>query len=162
MSFCCLLVSLACLDQVTHWLDTIDATGELPTGSEGPADALVAHFGSRREHRDGDRANAAEVAGEWIREALARHAAVAPRAITAIRLIPDPDAFYRGEDPVAQMSSLPDLLALDLQPASAWPPLSALDPFACNLVLTALTASATADVVASSEPGSSKTNSSPP
>ena len=139
---------LACLDQVSVWLDTIDEADGLPAGSDGLADGLVERFAARRGHGEVAPEVTPQVASDWIADAVARHAAVAARAITAVRLIPDRDAFYRGEDPVAQVSSLPHLLALDLQPASDWPPLSALDPFACNLVLTGLTGSAADDVVA--------------
>jgi two-component system chemotaxis sensor kinase CheA len=139
---------LACLDQVSIWLDTIDEADGLPAGSEGLADALVERFAARRGPGGAAPAVTPEPAIDWIADAVARHAALAHRAITAVRLIPDRDAFYRGEDPVALVSQLPHLLALDLQPASEWPALGALDPFACNLVLTGLTGAAAADVAA--------------
>ena len=139
---------LACLDQVSHWLETLHETGELPAGVDGPADALVERFDPRPATQRRGRADTADVASDWLTGALVRHASVAAQASTALRLIPDRDAFYRGEDPVARLVALPGLLALDLQPESDWPALSALDPFSCNLVLTALTAAPAADVVA--------------
>ena len=139
---------LACLDQVSHWLETIHETGELPAGVDAAADELVDRLDSRRATPRRGSADTADVASDWLTGALVRHASVAARANTALRLIPDRDAFYRGEDPVARVVALPGLLALDLQPESDWPALSALDPFSCNLVLTALSAAPPADVVA--------------
>ena len=82
------------------------------------------------------------------RDMLDRNPGVRARAATALQFIPDPDCFYQGEDPLARVTSLPELLALDCQPVTAWPPLNSLDPYKCNLVLTALTAASTDEVTA--------------
>src|SRR6185437_10381825 len=47
-----------------------------------------------------------------------------------------------------RMTSLPGLLTLDLAAREPWGPLDALDPFRCNLVLTALSAAPPADLQA--------------
>ena len=62
------------------------------------------------------------------------------RVATALKFIPAADCFYQGEDPLARVSSLPELLALDVEPVVAWPALNELDPYHCNLAVTALTA----------------------
>ena len=59
-----------------------------------------------------------------------------------------PDCFYEGQDPLARIAALPGLLAVEFEPVSPWPPLDALDPFACNVVLAALTTSPRAEVAA--------------
>ncbi len=54
----------------------------------------------------------------------------------------------RGEDPLTAIARIPDILAMELTPRRAWPPLDELDPFMCDLVITALTAASTGDVIA--------------
>ncbi len=114
---------LACLDQVVQWLDVIERTGELPS--------------SPAESRAGE---------SWLAETLDRNPGVRARVTTALRFIPAPDCFYQGEDPLARVTSLPELLALDVEPVAAWPSLDSLDPYHCNLVLTALTAASMSEV----------------
>ena len=128
---------LSCLDQVEQWLEGIERTGELPATADAQAENVVNRFrisaGAPQEPRR---------AGQgWIADSLKRNPTLRGRVTTALQFIPDPDCFFQGEDPIARMTSLPQLLALDVEPLSAWPALSALDPFKCNLVLTALTAS---------------------
>jgi two-component system, chemotaxis family, sensor kinase CheA len=112
---------LACLDQVSAWLDILGRTGELPSDRDRKANIAIDPAGQ-----------------DWAASLVGRNAGMRGRAVTAIRFVPGHDCFYQGEDPIARMSGLPRLLALDLEPVSAWPPLSAFDPYSCNLVLTAL------------------------
>jgi len=138
---------LACLDEVLQWLDTLEETGELPSITAAHIDRIVSRFGvlGHEQHRAGP--SSTSNAGEnWVAAMLTRHANVRAEALTAIRFIADSDCFYRGEDPVGRMIGLPALLALDLEPLTAWPSLEEMDPFASNLMLTALTASPPGDV----------------
>ncbi len=112
--------ALACLDQVMDWLDTIARTGELPRAADTPR----------------------PVQHDWSAAVLERHPDAAPWARAAIRYTPAADCFFQGEDPIAHITALPQLLAFEIQPAQPWPPLAALDPFRCNLVLLALTSAA--------------------
>jgi two-component system, chemotaxis family, sensor kinase CheA len=138
---------LACLDGVVQWLDTLEKTGELPASAARQADGIVRQLEVAVEPAEttGKALNVGATRG-WVAEILERNPDARAQAITAVRLIPDPDCLYRAEDPIALVTSLPTLLALDLEPVSAWPVLSGLDPFACNLVLTALTASSADEV----------------
>ena len=116
---------LACLDQVIQWLDVIEQTGELPS--------------SPMLSRTDD---------TWLAKMLDRNAGVRARVATALQFVPAPDCFYQGEDPLARVASLPDLLALDFEPRVAWPAPNSLDPYECNLVLMALTAASMGEVTA--------------
>ncbi len=116
---------LACLDQVLQWLDVIEQTGEFPSTAE--------------------KAKADET---WLADMLERNPEVRAKVATALQFIPDPDCFYQGEDPLARVTALPELLALDIQPEAAWPSLNSFDPYKCNLVLTALTAASMSEVTA--------------
>lgn len=115
---------LACLDQVLQWLDDLERTGEFPSADEEPAGT------------------------GWLDEMLEANPAVRARVATAIRFTPDADCFYQGEDPLARMTTLPDLLSLDVKPVNPWPPLEDLDTYKCNLVITALTAAPASEVTA--------------
>ena len=114
---------LASLDQVSRWLDTLEQTGELP---------VVAASGGTAESRDSSQRG-------WLADLLDRHPGAVAQASTAFRFTPDPDCFYKGQDPIAQVSSLGQLLVLDIEPDKPWPPLKEIDPYLCNLVLSGLT-----------------------
>ena len=77
---------------------------------------------------------------DWIAALSQRDSDVVAQAKTAVRLTPHPDCFLRGDDPLALIAALPDLLALDLQPLDTVPTLDTLDPFQSFLVMTALSA----------------------
>jgi two-component system chemotaxis sensor kinase CheA len=131
---------LTCLDQVVQWLDTIETDGGIPTAPDAAADTLVARF---------KQIDIAEPAPEivqgppgWLDEFLARHPEQRRRARVALRYTPDAGCFFRGEDPLALIAGLPDILALEVTPKRPWPSLEELDPFDCNLIITALTAAA--------------------
>ena len=116
---------LACLDQVIQWLDVVEQTGEFPsTAAKTKADET------------------------WLADLLARSPEVRSQVATALQFVPDPDCFYQGEDPLARVTALPGLLALDVQPLVAWPSLNSFDPYKCNLVLAALTAASMSEVTA--------------
>ncbi|MEJ1976018.1 MAG: chemotaxis protein CheA [Acetobacteraceae bacterium] len=145
---------LACLDQVVRWLDAIEATGALPAEQDASADALVARFEKASAARPAtDTASASPV---WIGQLLAAHPAERGRACLALRYSPDPACFFRGEDPLGLVARLPGLLALELTPRQAWPPLDALDPFACDLVVTALMEGSPAEIAALLRPVASQ------
>jgi len=128
---------LARLDQVTEWLDAIERSGELPRAAASPP------------HRTEEGAAASPPA--WLTEILRKHSGAAARALTAVRYVPGAESLYQGQDPVQRMTSLPALLALDLAACDPWGPLDRLDPFRCNLVLTALCAASPADLQAHME-----------
>ena len=71
---------------------------------------------------------------------MTRHATHAGRARVALRYRPNADCFFRGVDPFERVCGLPGLLVQELVAAEPWPPLETLDPYACNLVFTALLA----------------------
>jgi two-component system, chemotaxis family, sensor kinase CheA len=133
---------LMCLDQVAEWLDAIQSTGALPPAAS--AAAVVARFAlPAAESLRAARAHAATQ--EWVETLVSAHSAAAARAQTAIRYLPPADSFFRQEDPVARIGALPGLLAVDIGPRDPWPPLDELDPFSCNLVITALIAASERD-----------------
>lgn len=134
---------LACLDQVGRWLDEIEARGEIPATAPADALAMVARLNPSSDTGPDPAASTPLLPGakpgKWVDVLLAYHPDVRALATTALRYAPDADCFFRSDDPLARMAALPGLLCLELAPAAPWPALDALDPFACNLVMTALT-----------------------
>jgi two-component system, chemotaxis family, sensor kinase CheA len=137
---------LRCIDLVTKWLDELEQTGQLPTDSDGQASDFIQRLDNAAATEPTPGPNAESRGGPgWVADILGRNPDVRARARSAIRYVPGPNCFYEGEDPLARMSSLPDLLALHLDTLNDWPPLDDFDPFSCNLILTALSATSVQD-----------------
>jgi two-component system chemotaxis sensor kinase CheA len=134
---------LECLDQVVQWLDMMQVSKALPDGAEAVADAIHARMAAESESPKSGPAR-----DDWLHDLLEKHASAVLEARCAFRYAPDRDCFFGGEDPVALLGTLGDFLAFEVEPASPWPALDALDPYACNLVFTALTQKAATDVAA--------------
>jgi two-component system chemotaxis sensor kinase CheA len=141
---------LICLDQVITWLDVMqNADGDLPAEADADAGAVVARFAHYAASRDEPAVlPPATRTADWLDTALKKHADLRTQARSAVRYTPLADCFFRGEDPVARIAALPGLLSLDLESAKPWPSLDTFDPFACNLILTALTGAPEREVVA--------------
>ena len=77
----------------------------------------------------------------WHREIMTPSADV-----FAISYEPNADCFFNGDDPLQLMRQVPDLLAFHLEPREAFPPLSDVDPYACNLRLQAISAGGHDDI----------------
>ena len=133
---------LACLDQITRWLDEMQvdwsARRSMPIAA---ADQIVHRF-----------ARSPVVAASYDQRAVSRqglrigsksHCVTVHRdkmadAWTALRYRPDADAFFRGEAPLALVANVPGLVAVD----PAWQKdivLADMDPFACVIRIVALT-----------------------
>jgi len=134
---------LTCLDQVIEWLDAVESAGAIPPDAD--AAEIVALFA--RASSEPIAAGAPRSGDDWVAELSRTHAAAAARAHTALRYTPDPESFFRHEDPLARIAALPGVLAIDLAPRVPWATLDELDPFSCNLTIMALLAASPADVV---------------
>ena len=128
---------LSCLDQIVIWVAAMESEGIPPGDAETAADALVARFASSAERAIAPVAPTAALPPPWVEQLLAKTMG-AGTARTAIRFMPDAECFFDGDDPVATISQLPGLLAFDLHPREPWPELDDIDPFACNLIIDAL------------------------
>lgn len=135
---------LMTLDQIDRWIDEAE---RLDGRLGDDADRLAAELlegGASANHAAQVEAHPEPGTPAWLSALTARHAAtIASSAapLNAFRYTPDGDAFFRGEDPVALMAGVPDLLAFDILPsAGEWPKADALEPFACIMVIEGLTA----------------------
>jgi two-component system, chemotaxis family, sensor kinase CheA len=133
---------LLCIDQVVDWLDAIERTGDLPPDAD--AAAVVARFTGSPTSEPNAASPVQPAGAAWLDALLREHPAAARSAQTAVRYRPDVDSFFRQQDPLARIAALPGLLAVDVAPGDRWPTLDELDPFSCNLVITALLAASPA------------------
>ena len=131
---------LSCIDLVVQWLDFMEQSGAPPADARHAAEAAVVRL-RQIGTRSAEPPIASDAAGDWLPALTSRFPEAAGMAASALRLSPEADAFFRGQDPLADVAALPGLLALHLGPNGDWPPLEAFDPFDCQLVLTALTSS---------------------
>jgi len=128
---------LTCLDQVSQWLDAMQVDGEIPSGADAQADAVVRRFGQTIEAPGPKPATGAAAALHWAGDLQRRHADLGAQARAALRYAPAAEAFFRNEDPLATLAELPGLLVLEIEPPPSQP-LETFDPFVCQLVFTAL------------------------
>jgi two-component system chemotaxis sensor kinase CheA len=147
--------ALACLDQMSRWVDDFDVTGALPAraGEDGRVLAermrsfLPAEAGEQRPG-SGARTEVSEVGlPEWAartiaaeRDGMASRMPKHASAVWAISYQPIAGCFYNGDDPLQLMRQIPNLLAFHIEPREAFAPLANIDPYACNLRLQAISA----------------------
>lgn len=120
---------IACLDGVDRWIDEVAQNGALRDDAEAVATALV---GRLPGHASIPAASPSVATPDWARQL----ADGVEGPVVAFRYTPDPDCFFRGEDPLAIVAAVPELLRLDILPAAGdWPALDAIEPFRCIAVL---------------------------
>jgi len=124
---------LEAVDQVDRWLDALERHGALPADAAQAARGAVARFGGA----EAGASSPTIEAGSWRTPPE-----FAGLAGTAIRYVPRADAYFSGDDPIAIMAAVPALTALRILPREDWGPLESYDPFACNLVIEAVSAAA--------------------
>lgn len=134
---------IAAVDQIDRWVDAMEQSGALPSGAAAGAERLVA------ELTGGDDDAAAPAAADWAAEVLQRHRDALPAdvgALVAFRYLPDPECFFRGDDPLSIIEAVPGLVALSASPRAPWPRAAELQPFECNLAFEGLSAAPVGEV----------------
>jgi len=142
---------VATLDQVDRWIDEMEATGELSPAASTIADDLL-DADDPVEGTTAEPSGTATTTPAWAEALIAREAttlALAETTLTAFRYTPDKDAFFRGDDPLALVATVPALAALAILPSGGeWPAPDAIDPFACYMVIEGLSGAPRADLQA--------------
>lgn len=133
-------VLLAILAQTERWLEALD-DGGLPDDAADVACRLA-------EQLSPDPAAPAAtmpvgVIPQWAADLCSAQAHAGP--LTAIRYAPAEDCYFNGDDPVALMEAMPELVHLRLSLRPDAPEGGAYDPFACRLIIEALTAASAAE-----------------
>ncbi len=147
---------LACLDQVSRWVDEFEARAALPADAAEDAHAMVQRLRAflpdtaSTPEAGADGAAAARAANAlpgWISDLIASRRtqisqalSARPATLFAISYEPHAGCFFNGDDPVGLMRQVPELLAFWIEPREAWGGLADLDPYACNLRLRAIAA----------------------
>ena len=134
---------VATLDATDRWIDDLEQSGALPHDAASVAEALLARLtverGDGPEKSTPPRAVKSGDLPVWTAALIARmETGDRPSGglLTLFRYTPDPDCFFRGEDPLALAGAIPDLLKLQIRPAAeAWPEAHMLEPFVCTSIL---------------------------
>ncbi len=148
--------ALACLDQVSRWVDDFETAGSLRSQAGGEGRAIAERLrsllsaesrqpGSVTQNSPVGRRE--EALPEWVTRLIAvNRNAMMPRlperswVATAVSYEPIPGCFYDGDDPLQLIRQIPDLLAFEIEPREAFLPLADIDPYVCNLRLRAISA----------------------
>jgi two-component system chemotaxis sensor kinase CheA len=131
---------LACLNASERWIGTIARTGALPAEAETEAGGLAA--GLRGMFAPQHAVPVAPAPAAWLAPLLAREATAVAEAraqglqLAALRFLPAADCFFLGDDPIALLRSLPEVVALHIDLREPWA--AGIEPFTCNLLVEAL------------------------
>ncbi|HYH20346.1 MAG TPA: chemotaxis protein CheA [Azospirillum sp.] len=133
---------LAILDQCSRWIDAIETHEALPADADEQGRRLGAAL-SGTTGGTGE-ASAGRPAGfDWLDGTGVQDA----RPLTAVAYDPDPECFFNGDDPLALVRRIPELVWLRIEPAAPWPAdLAGFDPYRCVLRFRALSAAGRADI----------------
>ena len=141
---------LAAMDYTAELIDAIAQDGALPAAAAPRAQSLAAAL---RQHLAGPAAATAAPGAQQPAAAAAAQPAAAAAAeptpdwaaevpaelqgsgLTALRYLPEPECFFKGEDPWHLARTTPGLRHLAVQPAMPWAAPEAFDCYRCNLDL---------------------------
>jgi two-component system chemotaxis sensor kinase CheA len=139
---------VGCIDRVDAWVDAMESQGSLPATAAADAQALLTRLG-----HTGPATSAAvdNDDSDWFPALLSRGldtAVPVDGRLTAFRYEPDHDCFFRGDDPLAIIATVPNLRAFKVLTAHPWPRLEDLEPFRCNLVIEGVAEAGVDDLAA--------------
>jgi two-component system chemotaxis sensor kinase CheA len=150
---------LACLDQVSAWVDDFEASQVLPTRAGEDARVMAEQLRGLLAGPASQRAAATTAPSitaalpDWAKKLVNSYYEKNPRGalpeateLFAVSYEPHPGCFFHGDDPLELMRRVPKLLALHIEPRQPWPPLADLDPYSCNLRLQAISAGTQAEL----------------
>jgi len=135
---------LDCIDQAERWIHTIEETGRLPPDAAEEGSRLARNLRAQIDERSmRDDPTPLKVDIGWAEELISESPdAVRLRAsgtsLVAIRYTPRHDCFFAGDDPLALLRSVPDLVAVRLLTREPRPRAAEMNPFSCNLMIEAL------------------------
>ena len=137
---------LACLDLTSRWLDAMQATGEAPPAADVDADDMVARLVGSLDVEENEKSGIFLKNSHWLDRLRIAAGSRFSEALTAVRFIPDPEAFFKGDDPLSIVASLPQLLTVDLALTNQPVLLETMNTFTYNLEILALTKASVAEV----------------
>ncbi len=144
---------LVCLGQVSTWVDNFEDRQTEPASAGEDARMMAdtlrrtlspsASAGPAGEASPSAASALPEGVERWLptpglKTAVARQGQAA--VLCALSYEPHADCFFNGDDPLDLMRRVPHLIAFQIEPREAWPPLAEIGPYSCNLRLQAITA----------------------
>jgi two-component system chemotaxis sensor kinase CheA len=132
----------ASIDQVTRWLDEMQASGEPPKNADAAADAIIRRFDRRSPGSD---APPSPVADPWLDRLRKVHPVQFADSVCAFLYRPAENAFFAGEDPLAVAAAAPRMKTLDLWLANDVA-FDEFDPFGCALQIGVLSGAPSSEV----------------
>jgi two-component system chemotaxis sensor kinase CheA len=152
--------ALACLDQVSGWVDHFESHGSLPARAGEDARAMVNKLRNLLSGPSGasPRSMTADVGDalpSWVRRLIGSSPMKMssdlerpPEQLLAFSYEPHAGCFFDGDDPLDLTRRVPKLLAFYLEPREAWPPLADMDPYSSNVRLKGISAATQAELAA--------------
>lgn len=137
---------LTCLDLTSRWLDHMQVSGEVPPAADVEADDMIARLLSSMDAGEGKKDKVLPANNDWLDRLREAAGGQFPEAVSAVRYLPDPDAFFQGNDPLLVIASLPQLLTVELALSNQTVSLENMNTFRCDLEILALTKAPAADV----------------
>jgi two-component system chemotaxis sensor kinase CheA len=152
---------LAAVDFVNRLLDDVEATGAVPARYADDAAELAGALRDRLPEPGATGDDARTPACEplappsdwfWLSaipdlERLEAFERLTPdKDAVALRYQPEPDCFFKGEDPLQLLRTTPGLLLFDVRSAEPWPEPDSLDVYRANLVVDALTSAGVEEI----------------
>jgi two-component system, chemotaxis family, sensor kinase CheA len=146
--------ALACLDQVSGWVNEFEAHETLPPEAGDDARLMADNlrdFVSGQKRAEAKEASPGTVSiselPDWVgqliesqRGKLAQDVRVQASELFALAYEPEAGCFFNGHDPLELMRRVPKLLAFQIDQRQPWQPLVDFDPFSCNLRIQAISA----------------------
>jgi two-component system chemotaxis sensor kinase CheA len=136
-------VLLQAVDAAAKMLDSIEQTGTIDAHFEREARAIAQRLhrpplpaGTEPPEQSSPAGSPAPAIPEWIQRILSKEqdrAISAGQPLTFVRYTPEPECFFKGEDPLFTVRQAPGLAALSVRPREPWPPLEAMDVYKANL-----------------------------
>jgi two-component system chemotaxis sensor kinase CheA len=135
------------LDLTEAWLDVLEQGGASGPGLIAETQAATTQVLDLPAESPGVTTAAARADDQTVdwAEALARSAAIDEPAV-ALRYRPAPDAYFRGDDPLALIKNVPGLTLLQFDLSSRPADFESYDPFRCTLEISALSLAPMDDV----------------
>ncbi|MET3843860.1 Hpt domain-containing protein [Bradyrhizobium sp. OAE829] len=137
---------LTCLDLTSRWLDHMQASGEMPTAADIEADDMITRLVSSMDIGEGEKGVALPANNDWLDRLRGAAGGHFPEAVSAVRYLPDPDAFFQEDDPLLVIASLPQLLTVELALSNRTVSLENMNTFRCDLEILALTKAPAAEI----------------
>lgn len=161
-------LALGMVDCILSWLDSLEASGELPAEAEQQGGEITARIeeriegvaspatGSAGESASGGSAVArvADEAGETglcrppeslegfssgaLRQLFRECVEAGMRLPLLVTYRPDEEAFFQGEDPLDRVSGIPELRSLAVEAPEDWGEPESFDTYRCQLAFHAL------------------------